>query len=172
MDVTIEALARLLYRNDPSALADLQAALSDWLPFYRKYGTNIGVDMRYLEKHFGVSGANPWEVLLDVGILHQWVFEADWREFADEIVNGLRALRPAQSLAVDWEKVAENDPEAEALFRAVQSEVRPLGETLVILDKASDSYPLAFLPVGVVAEAQQLAGLLGRGEVVIVGGCG
>ena len=42
-------------------------------------------------------------------------------------------------------------------------------EVLVILDKASDSYPLAFLPPAMVAEAQELAGRIGDGEVVVAG---
>jgi hypothetical protein len=167
MDESIAAFARLLYRSDDRALADLKRALADWVLFYQQHGQNIDVDVDYLVKHSWKDGADPWGILIDVGILHKWVFEADWREFADEIASGLRELVPARPLVIDWRAVGEDDTKAETVFASVSSQARLAGEILVILDKASDSYPLAFLSVGSVAEAQRLAELIGRGRVMI-----
>src|SRR5437016_1185574 len=110
MNQAPEAFGTLLYRGDQAALADLRAALADWLPFYRQHAEAMGVDVRYL-KQVWRAGAQPWEVILNVGGLHHWVFEADWREPFDEIVEGVRDLVPVGALAVDWDSLGMSDPE-------------------------------------------------------------
>jgi hypothetical protein len=170
MDEAVAEFGRLLYRGDDRALADLRAALADWRPFYDLHGRDIGIDVPYL-KEIWKDGAVPWDVLIDVGCLHKYVFEADHREFFDEIVNGVRALRPAGGMAVDWDTLAATDDETEVevFLDSLASQVRRSGGVLVILDKASDSYPLAILPRDAVARARELAGAVGDGEVVVVG---
>jgi hypothetical protein len=165
MDENVERFGQLLFRDDYGALVDLRSALADWLPFYEKHGRNIGVDVPWLKKIWK-DGARPWDVLIDVGVLHKYVFEADHAEFFDQIVEGVRELVTAKPLKMDWEAFAATDAdvEIEKFFADLASQAKKGKEILVILDKASDSYPLAFLPQDSVASAQKLAGLIGDGD--------
>jgi hypothetical protein len=170
MDENVERLGQLLFRGDRQALDDLRSALGNWLPFYQKHGQSIGVDVPWLKKIWS-DGPRPWDVLIDIGVLHRFVFEADHAEFFDQIVAGVSELGPAKSLKIDWETLAATDAEVEIdeFFAALASQAKQGNEVLVILDKGSDSYPLAFLPPDSVAKAQKLVGLVGDGEVVAAG---
>jgi hypothetical protein len=110
-------------------------------------------------------------VLIDVGILHHFVFEADHGEFVDEIVSGISELVPAKTIIIDWEALAEmdDDEEIEKVFAKLAKKAKKSDEVLVILDKGSDSFPLAFLPSKLVAQAQKLAATAGEVDVDIVG---
>jgi hypothetical protein len=170
MDEAVEELGRLLYGGDDRALTDLRSALADWQPFYERHVQDIGIDMSHQRKVWE-DGADPWEVLIDVGSLHKFVFEADCREFFDRIVAGVRSLRSANGLTVDWDTLAATDDEVEveAFLGSLASQVRRSSRVLVILDKASDSFPLAILPHDAVERARELAAIVGDGEVVVVG---
>src|SRR5262249_14968544 len=65
--------------------------------------------------------------------------------FFDQIAEGVRELVPARSLTINWEKLAatDTDVEIEQFFADLASQAKKGKEVLVILDKASDSYPLA-----------------------------
>jgi len=163
-------LGSLLYRADEKALASLESALTDWKAFYSRHGREIGVDLVRL-KNIWQDEPNPWEVLIDVGILHHWVFEADHAEFFDEIVVGLKALGPASAVSMPWEELAKTEPDTDVqvFFAEVSAKLHPHHEALVILDKASDSYPLAILRLDALKEAKHLAECLEGAEVVVPG---
>jgi hypothetical protein len=169
VDRNLEAFARLLYRGNEAALRDLDAALADWKAFYGRHAEEIGVDLPYL-KEVWEDGAMPWDVVIDIGDLHRFLFEADGGEFFEEIVAGLRELVPGRPLKIDWDTLAATDidTEIEEFFSSVQAQSGD--EVLVIVDKASDSYPLAFLPRSDVARAQQLAKPFGEGRLEVAGG--
>jgi hypothetical protein len=169
MDDNVERFGQLLFRNDRRALDDLRSALADWLPFYEKHGRKIGVDVPWLKKIWE-DGPRPWDVLIDIGVFHKYVFEADHAEFFDQIAEGVRELVTAKQLKIDWEALAATDAdvEIEKFFALLASQAKTGEEILVILDKASDSYPLAFLPQDSVASAQKLAGLIGDGDGEVV----
>ena len=162
--------ATLLYRGDKEALASLESALADWKAFYSRHAREIGVDLEWL-KEIWHDEANTWEVLIDVGILHHWVFEADHAEFYDEIVRGLGALEPAKAVSMPWEELAkiESETSVEEFFTEVSAKLRPHKEALVILDKASDSYPLAIIRLDAIKQARRLAERFEDAEVVVPG---
>jgi hypothetical protein len=109
--------------------------------------------------------------LIDVGVLHHWVFEADHAEFYDEIVRGLGALKPAKTVSMPWEELAktESETDIEEFFAEVSAKLRRQKEALVILDKASDSYPLAIVRLDAVKKARRLAQRFKDAEVVVPG---
>jgi|GEM_PF-5790726 len=166
-DANILAFAEILYHGDKKALADLRTALADFIPFYRQHGAAMLIDVDYLVNHMWADGADPWGVLIDVGTLHKFVHESDWRAGADEIAEGLAELVTARKLKVDWDEVAEMEAEAAEIYTAIATQVRPAGDALIICDRGSDSYPLAFVPAKSTAEAQRLALAIGRGEVFV-----
>jgi anti-anti-sigma factor len=160
----------LLYRSDKEALASLQSALADWEDFYERHGDDIGVDLDCLQEVWQ-EDANPWEILIDVGRLHRWVFEADWKEFLDEVVAGVKQLVPAAGLEVPWDRLAATDPETdvEDFLPMIAAALRPHGEALVFLDKGSDSYPLALIKVAQVKKAKRLAERFEDAAVMVPG---
>jgi anti-anti-sigma regulatory factor len=162
--------ATILYRGDKNALRSLESALKDWKAFYGIHAKEIGVDFDWLKKIWE-NEANPWEVLIDVGVLHHWVFEADHAEFFDEIVAGLRALEPVKLVSMPWDELAKTEPatEIEDFFAEVSARLRPHDEALVILDKGSDSYPLAMIRLDALKKAKRLAKQLEDAEVVVPG---
>jgi anti-anti-sigma regulatory factor len=162
--------ATILYRGDKNALASLESALKDWRAFYGQHAKEIGVDFDWL-KQIWEDKANPWEVLIDVGCLHNWVFEADHAECFDEIVAGLRTLQPVKSVSLPWDELAKTEPETdiEEFFAEVSAKLRPHKEALVILDKGSDSYPLAMIRLDALKKAKRLADQLEDAEVVVPG---
>lgn len=170
MDENVEHFGQLLFRNDRGAVDDLRSALSDWLPFYEQHGRDIGVDVPWLKKLWA-KGPWPWDVLIDIGVLHKYIFEADHSEFIDEVSSAVSQLVPAKTLQVNWTELAAKhaNGEIEALFADLAVRAKTSNEVLVILDKGSDSYPLAFLSQDSVARAQELAKLIGGGEVIIAG---
>lgn len=163
-------LATILYRGDKKALASLESALKDWRAFYSIHAKAIGVDFDWLKKIWE-NEANPWEILIDIGVLHHWVFEADHAEFFDEIVAGLMALEPAKTVPMPWDELAKTEPETEIeeFFAEVAAKLRPHKEALVILDKGSDSYPLAMIRLDALKKAKRLAEQLEDAEVVVPG---
>jgi hypothetical protein len=158
MNEGIGDLGRVLFRNDEEALASLRSALNDWLPFYQQHAKALGVDLAWLKKTW-VDGADPWEILLDIGQLHQWVFEVDWRESYEDIVAGIQELKPATDLQVNWEQLADIDPESElnSFMQALGSALQLQGEILVILDKESDSFPFTLIQEQDLVEVQRLS---------------
>jgi len=162
--------AAILYRGDKKALASLESALKDWRAFYGMHAKEIGVDFDWLEKSWE-NGPNPWEVLIDVGVLHHWVLEADHAEFLDEIVAGLKALEPAKTVPMPWDELAKTEPETEIeeFLAEVSAKLRPNNEVLVILDKGSDSYPLAMIRLDALEKVKRLAEQIEDAEVVVLG---
>lgn len=163
-------LAAILYRGDKKALASLEIALKDWRTFYGSHAKEIGVDFDWLKETWG-NEANPWEVMIDVGCLHHWVCEVDHAEFFDEIVAGLRELEPAKTLAMPWEELAKTEPEIEIeeFFGQVSAKLRPHKEALVILNKGSDSYPLALIRLDGLKKAKRLTEQLEDAEIAVPG---
>jgi hypothetical protein len=169
MDPKVEDFARLLYRNDKAALSDLRSATNDWLAFYKVHARTIGVDLDDLKEDWE-DGPEPWELIIDVAILHHWLFESDGREFYDEIISGVRELAPCQSLPIDWDRLSETDLETpiNTFLHDTAAALYTHGEILVLLDKASDSLPLALLREEHLAQAKTAVKDLGIGRLLVV----
>ena len=169
MNRNLKAFARRLLRDDDAALADLEAALKDWLPFYGKHAGAIGTDVASL-KQVWEDGPDPWEVLIDVATLHHWLVEADWREFYDQIISGIRELVPCKNLAIDWAGIEKANAETptNVFLQNLASALEAHKEILVVLDKRSDSFPYALLREKDLAQAKVSVEKLGAGDLIVV----
>ncbi len=165
----LKSFADLLFCNDSAAILDLRAAVENWEEFYRANEDALNVDLDWQKK---VWGDNPrlWEIVIDIGHLHHYLFEADWREEYQDIVDGLQELKPCSELEIDWNLLAETDPEIPIndFMQSIATALAAHGTTLVILDKASDSYPLAILNDAVVSDAEEFARQIEDARLVIV----
>ncbi len=158
MDDRLLRFAELLFRSDTAAVAATRAALADPAGFVARHAADLG----YVRPEPGWS-PEPWPLLLDLAQFHGWVWRVDWREAADEVAAAVGGLAPAGPLAVDWAGLAAAHSEADTLafLEVLARAVAPAGEALVCLDCGSDSYPLALLRAGSLAEAGRLAAAVG-----------
>lgn len=158
MDARLLRFAEVLFRGDVAAVAAARDALAQPAAFVARHADDLG----YFRPEPGWS-PGPWPLLLDVAQLVGWVWAVDWREASDEVVAAVRELVPAGPITVDWDGLASAHAEAETrtFLRILARAVAPAGEVLVSLDRGSDSYPLALLPLGSLAEATRLAAEVG-----------
>lgn len=165
----LASFAELLFCNDSAAFLDLRAAIENWEEFYRANEDALNVDLDWQKKVWG-DNPRPWEVLIDIGHLHHYLFEADWREEYQDIVDGLQELKPCSELEIDWDLLAETDPETPIndFMQSVATALAAHSKTLVILDKESDSYPLAILDAAVVSDAEVFARQIEGARLVMV----
>jgi hypothetical protein len=174
MNDNLIEFAKLLFRNDQAAIAIFGKACSDGLDFYENHGNEIGVDIRYIRKLWN-DNTYPrhillWDLLIDVGILFHCVCEVDYREYYDQIVEGIKALKPAQGLQIAWTEIAETDPDTpiNGFIQDLAAKLRVYGEVLVVLDKQSDSFPFALLSEVNLNDAKNIAENFDTGRLVIV----
>ena len=158
MDDRVLRFAEVLFRGDAAAVAATRDALADPAEFIARHAADLG----YVRPKPGWH-PEPWPLLLGLAQLRGWVWDVDCREAADEVAAAVGGLTPAALLAVDWAGLVAAHPEAdtETFLGVLARAVAPAGEALVCLDRGSDSYPLALLPVGSLAEAGRLAAAVG-----------
>ena len=161
--------AELLCCHDSAAIVDLRAAVDHWEDFYRANLDALNVDLNWLKKVWG-DKPRAWELIIDIAYLHHYLFEADWREEYADIVNGLQELKSCNGLEINWDLLAETDPDTPMndFMQSLAAALAAHGKTLVILDKESDSYPLAVLDDAVVADAAEFAKQIEDARLVIV----
>jgi hypothetical protein len=169
MDEAIRTFANILYGQHPTASADLTDAVADWQAFYEANSDSLDVDINWLKKCWG-DDPQQWDVMLDIGHMHRVVFEADHSEFYDQIVEGLQELSGSESLDIDWQSLADTDPDTpiNTFMHNVAGAFAAHGRTLIILDKGSDSFPFAVLDAESLPEAVRLAEAIENGNVIVV----
>lgn len=153
-------IAAAIFGDDTNALSDCESALQDWRSFYERHPVH---------QHDPRDGAPyPIDLLVDVATAHEHLFEADWREFASEILQGVANLKRCRALSVDWQSVAaEDDSPLEPFLGQLASLFSSQDVTLLIINKFSDSYPLCVASSDAAQQAVTAANALGENYVVL-----
>lgn len=144
MSDTTNAIAAILFDGDSKALSDLVQAQSDWRAFYKKHGEAMLVDVDYLER---IGGPGRIEMILHVGTLHNYVFNADWRDDPDEFVAGIQGLKKYGDRSDDWDDFLEDvdDLTTNDFMHGLAERIDTGREALVVIDIGSDSYDFAIV---------------------------
>ena len=158
MDTRLLKFAEVLFRGDATAIAAARAALDEPADFIARHANDLG----YIRPKSGWA-PEPWPLLLDVAQIQGWLWEVDWKADPHEVAEAVRGLAPADALEVEWSGLATAHTEAETLafLSTLATLLASQGESLVCLDRGSDSYPLALLPAGSLAEAMRMASEVG-----------
>jgi hypothetical protein len=163
MEQCIVQFATLLFHDDVESVVAVVRAVNDPESFMKDHGTQLGYVFR---PNRTIPKFQPWEVLIDVARLRNWVGEFDWKASPDEIITGVYAIRPAAHFPIDWDAIESGaEMETDKFLPFMGDRVREAGACLVSLDRGSDSYPLTVFGAGVVLEAQRLAAQIGDGRV-------
>lgn len=144
MSDTSNTIAAILFDGDSKSLADLAKAQADWRAFYKKHGEAMLVDVDYLEE---IGGPGRIEMILHIGTLHNFVFNADWREDPDEFVSGIQGLKKYGNRSVDWDDFLEDadDLTTNDFMHGLAQRIDTERESLVIVDIGSDTYDFAIV---------------------------
>jgi len=110
---------------------------------------NLMIDWRETMATAQEAASTPfaiWESLLAFAQAKDLVGIVDRKEWSENIVASLRALKPARRLEIVWDAFVSFDGDTETLLRAVNGKIAKQGSTLVSLDHGCDDYPLTFIP--------------------------
>lgn len=154
MNERVLSFAEVLFRGSTDAAAAARTAIEQPAAFIARHAGDLG----YVRRKPGWV-PEPWALLLDVAEVLGWVGDIDWQTASDEVVAVVRGLPPAASLAVDWDVLASAhaDAETRTFLGILARATAQAGEALVCLDRGSDSFTLALLLPGSLAQAGRLA---------------
>ena len=119
-------LALCLFSNDAELLKNWEHALAKSL-----HPTKENIDL--------------WASLLEYADQQEVVAIVDWSEWASEVVQKLRSLRSAQSLALRWEQFTLSELDCDSLLRLIGSQIDDRGPSLASLDTGGDNFALIFV---------------------------
>ena len=160
---------RLFCPADPAAAERLAARLALVLRDPAAYEVEYAEEL--LER--GIGPGLPRQELRDVALIdallaEDLLWEADWKETADSIADGLNDTLAQQGRAarLDVAALAARAGSGPEALDAVQDALEPLGLALVLLTLDSDSYPLSVVADADAETTRQLAAGLGFGVAV------
>ncbi len=153
----LASLAALLAPGEPAVALQVLAAHDDPVGYVRAHADRL-MDRGIDDPTSDLAWIALLDALTDVGRLA----EVDWKEQGEDVARQLRALRSSPGDAAwTWLGSADMEASTETFLHIVAAGLRAGGTELVILDMGSDSYPLALVPAGQLAQVLGLSSVAG-----------